>query len=126
MSISIKYWALRTALKAMIKGHSAAASALQQEGTKVPALLALRQLAGQYLAGKASTSRAVVEELEALLKHFGEEDSDRALKKACTRCKKGVVETGNNDMPCDCPLGDIALFSTPRGVITGRELKQGS
>jgi hypothetical protein len=31
----------------------------------------------------------------------------------CTRCGgAGVIETGNNDLPCDCPAGDTALFNT--------------
>ncbi|MEK7173257.1 MAG: hypothetical protein AAB740_04785, partial [Patescibacteria group bacterium] len=35
----------------------------------------------------------------------------------CTKCNDtGVIETGNNDLPCDCPAGDEALFNE-MGVI---------
>lgn len=39
----------------------------------------------------------------------------------CAKCKDtGVIETGNNDLPCDCLAGDKALFNvaTGRGMIT--------
>lgn len=46
-----------------------------------------------------------------------------------TRCKlcgdTGVDETGNNDLPCDCPAGDTALFRVcGRGTITGAEVRK--
>jgi hypothetical protein len=35
----------------------------------------------------------------------------------CRRCNdRGVIETGNNDLPCDCPAGDMQLFNTTNGV----------
>ena len=45
---------------------------------------------------------------------------------SCGECKNGVIETGNNDLPCDCPLGDTALFNTVDfpGPVTGAVLKQ--
>jgi hypothetical protein len=30
----------------------------------------------------------------------------------CTECNDtGVIETGNNDLPCSCPAGDVAMFN---------------
>lgn len=46
---------------------------------------------------------------------------------ACKKCNDtGVVETGNNDLPCDCPKGDTALFNQAgvSGPVTGAELKR--
>jgi len=35
-----------------------------------------------------------------------------------------VVETGNNDLPCDCPWGDWAEFDVAgRGRVAGHVLK---
>lgn len=54
-------------------------------------------------------------------------DRERAKAKyppSCRRCNdRGVIETGNNDLPCDCPAGDTALFNTERGTETGAEIK---
>ncbi len=38
----------------------------------------------------------------------------------------GVIETGNNDLPCDCPAGDRARFNVAgvRGTISGAEVKR--
>ena len=42
----------------------------------------------------------------------------------CKLCKDGgVIETGNNDLPCSCPAGDGAVFSTERGRETGAQIK---
>ncbi len=44
----------------------------------------------------------------------------------CTRCNDtGVIETGNNDLPCDCKAGDKALFTTcgHEGPVTGAKLR---
>lgn len=42
----------------------------------------------------------------------------------CAECKgTGVIETGNNDLPCHCERGNHALFNTERGVETGAEIK---
>jgi hypothetical protein len=31
---------------------------------------------------------------------------------SCPKCRgTGVIETGNNDLPCDCPAGDTAKFN---------------
>ena len=39
----------------------------------------------------------------------------------CTKCRgTGIIETGNNDLPCACPAGSFALFN----VATGSGLKQ--
>jgi hypothetical protein len=44
---------------------------------------------------------------------------------SCKRCNdRGTIETGNNDHPCDCPAGDMALFNTERGTETGAEIKR--
>ncbi len=44
----------------------------------------------------------------------------------CPECKdSGVIETGNNDLPCDCPAGDKAVFNTCDGQVTGRSIKKG-
>jgi len=45
----------------------------------------------------------------------------------CKKCKgTGVIETGNNDMPCDCPAGDTALFNEAgvKGPVTGAECRR--
>lgn len=45
----------------------------------------------------------------------------------CSKCDDtGVVETGNNDLPCDCPAGKTALFNQAgvEGAITGKEVRQ--
>jgi hypothetical protein len=42
----------------------------------------------------------------------------------CKRCKdKGVIETGNNDFPCDCAAGDHAMFNSEGRLQTGAEIK---
>lgn len=50
----------------------------------------------------------------------------RREKSKCKKCKNGVIETGNNDLPCDCPLGDTALFNVAgiNGPVTGAEIKR--
>ncbi len=45
----------------------------------------------------------------------------------CKTCNDtGVIETGNNDLPCDCPLGNTALFNQAGviGQVTGAEVKR--
>lgn len=44
----------------------------------------------------------------------------------CSRCgDSGVNETGNNDIPCDCPAGDTALFNDASwGAVTGKEWRR--
>ena len=46
----------------------------------------------------------------------------------CTHCNDtGVIETGNNDLPCTCSMGDKALFNNAwvnGGPITGAEVKR--
>jgi hypothetical protein len=54
---------------------------------------------------------------------FGVADSNRAA--SCSECNDtGVVETGNNDFPCDCPAGDTAKFVDSRGAVDGKTLKR--
>lgn len=46
---------------------------------------------------------------------------------SCGKCMDtGVIETGNNDLPCDCPAGDLALFNVTKvvGPVTGGEIKR--
>lgn len=46
------------------------------------------------------------------------------------RCEKcgdtGIIETGNNDLPCDCSFGDTALFNIAwvEGPVTGAEMRR--
>ncbi len=44
----------------------------------------------------------------------------------CPDCGgSGVIETGNNDLPCDCPAGDAAVFNVSgMGRVRGSELKR--
>lgn len=46
----------------------------------------------------------------------------------CPKCQgTGVIDTGNNDIPCDCPAGDTALFNDCQvegGQATGAEVKR--
>ena len=45
----------------------------------------------------------------------------------CKTCDgTGVEETGNNDLPCHCPLGDAAQFNLTgvEGLVTGAEIKR--
>jgi len=42
----------------------------------------------------------------------------------CPKCNDtGVIETGNNDLPCDCPVGATALFDIAgvEGPVSGAE-----
>lgn len=44
----------------------------------------------------------------------------------CVLCgDTGVIVTGNNDLPCDCPAGQTALFNDAMvdGPVTGAEVK---
>lgn len=45
---------------------------------------------------------------------------------SCEKCNgTGVIETGNNDEPCDCPAGDGAIFNVAgRGEVFGATLKE--
>lgn len=47
----------------------------------------------------------------------------------CEKCQDtGIIDTGNNDLPCDCAAGDRAEFNccVPGGlaVKTGNQLKR--
>lgn len=44
----------------------------------------------------------------------------------CDTCSDtGIIETGNNDIPCDCPAGDTAQFNVAgEGTLTGAEIKR--
>ncbi|HEY4515232.1 MAG TPA: hypothetical protein VJJ22_03700 [Candidatus Paceibacterota bacterium] len=48
------------------------------------------------------------------------------VKALCKYCGgTGVIETGNNDLPCPCPAGDTAKFSVAgEGFLTGAEIKR--
>ena len=48
-------------------------------------------------------------------------------RKMCEKCKNiGIIVTGNNDLPCDCPAGNKALFNQcgVKGPVTGAELRR--
>ena len=45
----------------------------------------------------------------------------------CQKCNDtGSIDTGNNDLPCDCPAGDTALFNTCGviGPVSGSQVKR--
>jgi len=43
----------------------------------------------------------------------------------CEQCRNtGVVETGNNDLPCSCIWGDKAVFNMGNEKLTGKEIKE--
>lgn len=48
------------------------------------------------------------------------------MLKKCNRCKNGVVDTGNNDLPCDCLKGSSALFNIAgfEGLVSGAESRR--
>ncbi len=46
---------------------------------------------------------------------------------ACAKCNGlGAVRRGKNDLPCDCPLGDTAMFNVKGvlGQVTGAEMRR--
>ena len=46
---------------------------------------------------------------------------------SCSRCRDtGIIDTGNNELPCDCPAGDVASFNLcgVEGNVTGAEMKR--
>ena len=45
----------------------------------------------------------------------------------CQKCNNtGEIETGNNDLPCDCPSGAAVLFNQAgvTGSVTGGEIRR--
>ncbi len=45
----------------------------------------------------------------------------------CRHCQDtGMIETGNNDLPCICPAGAGALFNVAgvQGLVTGAECRR--
>lgn len=45
----------------------------------------------------------------------------------CSDCKgTGVIDTGNNELPCHCPAGAKARFNVAgvQGMVTGAEVKR--
>jgi len=45
----------------------------------------------------------------------------------CEKCRDtGVWDTGNNDLPCECPAGKTALFNVAgvKGTVTGAEMER--
>lgn len=44
----------------------------------------------------------------------------------CEQCgDTGIIDTGNNDLPCDCAAGDTARFNVAGvGNVSGQEVKQ--
>ncbi len=49
-----------------------------------------------------------------------------SLRPTCRDCNgTGVIDTGNNELPCSCPAGDRATFNVAgRGQVSGSTLKQ--
>lgn len=49
----------------------------------------------------------------------------RGLDSNCVKCwGTGVIDTGNNDLPCSCPQGDLAIFNVAgKGQQTGAEIR---
>jgi hypothetical protein len=48
-------------------------------------------------------------------------------KVPCKKCNDtGTIETGNNDLPCDCPAGETALFNLAGviGQVAGKEIRR--
>lgn len=43
----------------------------------------------------------------------------------CPDCNgTGIIETGNNDLPCNCPAGDTAMFNDAfLGLVSGATIK---
>ena len=69
----------------------------------------------------------VMDKLRVYFNGINDPKQERSAAKyapSCRRCNdRGVIETGNNDLPCDCPAGDMQLFNTERGTETGAEIK---
>ncbi|MDD2758566.1 MAG: hypothetical protein PHD72_04350 [Patescibacteria group bacterium] len=45
----------------------------------------------------------------------------------CLKCNDiGLEDTGNNELPCDCPAGATALFNVAGviGPVTGEEIRR--
>ena len=44
----------------------------------------------------------------------------------CSKCNDtGAIKSGDNDLPCDCPAGDKAMFHVAGvGIITGAVVKK--
>jgi len=68
---------------------------------------------------------AGVELLDALEAVLPGEDRGKLKKALCKKCEgTGVIETGNNDFPCECPFSDRVMFNvTGRGQVSGATLK---
>lgn len=48
------------------------------------------------------------------------------MRAKCERCDDtGVIETGNNDLPCDCPAGGAARFNVAGvGNVSGEAVRR--
>lgn len=43
------------------------------------------------------------------------------MDSTCSKCHgTGIIETGNNDMPCDCSAGDVAVFNVT--TLDGKQM----
>ena len=53
-----------------------------------------------------------------------EKDKRSSGAPKCERCDDtGVIDTGNNDFPCDCPAAETVIFNVMgRGQVTGKQL----
>ncbi len=55
------------------------------------------------------------------------EKHDLSINIDCLECNDtGVIDTGNNDLPCECLLGALALFNVAGvdGPVTGTEIRR--
>jgi hypothetical protein len=49
------------------------------------------------------------------------------MKSVCKDCGgRGVIDTGNNELPCSCPAGEAAQFNVAgvQGLVSGKEVKR--
>jgi hypothetical protein len=143
----------RTLLPALAKRLREVSADLKTRETALVALERAYEVLAEKLAMEKEqaliqTERAVRQALkmESLRKEYGNELGDytkwtattfdefsRKLRGeptvtplACLRCGgTGVINTGNNDLPCDCAAGAAAVFNTAKGPQTGKEIRDG-
>jgi len=86
-------------------------------------LLELRPDGTIFVRGQPGTDAEIVAALREYMVAFRDRYASPPPT-VCARCKgTGIIETGNNDMPCECPAGDEALFNTVDGLKTGKEIR---
>lgn len=80
----------------------------------------------KFKARSLNELRGILRSIKNGTKIFEKEVKEMPKFKKCKKCKDGVIETGNNDLPCDCPAGAKALFNVAGidGPITGEEMRR--